>query len=63
MKKVIDGLLNGGILLGTLNQVELIGKEDPTIVVKATKLKGEEEEEGFPFKVEIVTKYEEDENK
>lgn len=44
-----------------LNQVELISKEDTTIAVKASKLKGKQEEEGFPFKAEIVVQYEDDE--
>lgn len=44
-----------------LNRVELISKEDTPIVVKASKLKGKEEEEGFPFKAKIVLQYEDDE--
>lgn len=44
-EKAIDDLLNRGILLSTINQVEAIVKEDPTMVVKVVEVKGEEEKE------------------
>ena len=38
-KKFIDDLLNGGILPGKINQMEVLGEEDPTTIVKDAKVK------------------------
>jgi hypothetical protein len=66
--KLIDDLLSGGILLGIINQVEVVAEEEPTTVVNIVKVKGDveegnEEEEGIIAKVEAeaIAKFEEDE--